>query len=51
MDSPPDPTMPIRDPTAWMDDLSVHVDDETILDTAAQLEPEVLFRGSRPLLC
>lgn len=50
MDSPSHPTMPIRDPTAWMDDLSVHVDDETILDTAAQLEPEVLFRGSRPLL-
>jgi Flp pilus assembly protein TadD len=42
--------MPIKDPTAWMDDLSVHVDDETILDTAAQLEPEVRFNGSKATL-
>src|SRR4051812_36323195 len=47
---PTPPTMPIKDPTAWMDDLSVHVDDETILETAAQLEPEVLFSGSKTVL-
>ena len=42
--------MQIKDPTEWMEDLSVHVDDETILQTAAQLEPEVLFRGSKATL-
>ena len=41
--------MPIKDPTAWMDDLSVWIDDEEIEETAAQLEPELLFHGSKPL--
>src|SRR5690349_13732548 len=32
-----------------MDDLSVWIDDEEIEETAAQLEPELLFHGSKPL--
>jgi len=39
--------MALQDPTAWLDDLNVHVDDEEIASTAALWEPELLYRGSR----
>jgi len=42
--------MPIKDPTAWMDDLSVHVDDDEVLESAARLESEVFFEGSKAML-
>ena len=41
--------MRIKDPTEWMDDLTVFVDDEEIAETAALLEPDVLYRGSKPV--
>jgi Flp pilus assembly protein TadD len=37
----------IEDPTAWMDDLSVQLDDDAILSSAGPMEAELLFRGSR----
>ena len=40
--------MRIKDPTEWMDDLTVFVEDEEIAETAALLEPDVLYRGSKP---
>ena len=39
--------MPLQDPTAWMDDLSVQLDDDEILSTAGPMEAELLYRGSR----
>ena len=39
--------MRIKDPTAWMDDLTIFVDDEEIATTAAMLEPDLLYRGSK----
>ncbi|GLC26818.1 tetratricopeptide repeat protein [Roseisolibacter agri] len=39
--------MPLQDPTAWMDDLNVYLDDEEVASTAALWEPELLYRGSR----
>jgi tetratricopeptide (TPR) repeat protein len=39
--------MPLKDPTEWFDDLSVHIDDEELLEQAAALEPTVLHEGSR----
>ena len=38
--------MRLRDPTAWLEDLTIFVDDKEIAETAALLEPDVLFRGS-----
>jgi Flp pilus assembly protein TadD len=37
----------IRDPTDWFDDLSVHLDDEDIVSTAAALEPTLVYAGSK----
>ena len=37
----------MKDPTAWFEDLSVHIDDEDLLEQAAALEPTVLHGGSR----
>jgi len=37
----------MRDPTAWFDDLSVHIDDEELIEQAEALEPVLLHRGSR----
>ena len=31
--------MALKDPTAWMDDLAVYMDDEDIANTAATVEP------------
>ena len=31
--------MPLTDPTGWYDDLSVHIDDEELIEQAAALEP------------
>jgi hypothetical protein len=38
--------MRLNDPTAWMEDFTVFVDDEEIRETAALLEPDLLYRGS-----
>ena len=37
----------MKDPTAWMEDLNVHLDDETMTSMAAQQEPTANFAGSR----
>jgi Flp pilus assembly protein TadD len=37
----------LKDPTAWMEDLTVFVEDEEIRETAALLEPDLIYRGSR----
>lgn len=37
----------MKDPTAWMEDLNVHLDDETMWSMAAQQEPTANFAGSR----
>ena len=39
--------MQVKDPTEWFDDLSVHIDDEELLEQAAALEPTLLHGGSR----
>ena len=39
--------MRIKDPTAWMEDLTVFVEDEEIAETAALWEPDLLYRGSK----
>jgi tetratricopeptide (TPR) repeat protein len=39
--------MASRDPAEWFDDLSVHIDDEELLEEAASLEPTLLHDGSR----
>src|SRR5687768_11399492 len=39
--------MRVKDPTAWMDDLTVFVSDEEITETAALLEPDLLHSGSK----
>ena len=39
--------MPLKDPTAWMEDLTVFVDDEEITGTAALLEPDLVYSGSK----
>ena len=39
--------MPLKDPTQWFDDLSVHIDDEELIEQAAALEPTLLHGGSR----
>lgn len=37
----------MKDPTAWFEDLSVHVEDEELLEQAEALEPTLLHGGSR----
>jgi tetratricopeptide (TPR) repeat protein len=37
----------IKDPTEWMNDLTVFVDDEEIEGTAALLEPDLVYGGSK----
>ena len=37
----------MKDPMAWFEDLTVHVDDEELLEQAAALEPTLLHGGSR----
>jgi Flp pilus assembly protein TadD len=37
----------IKDPTDWFEDLTVHVDDEEIVSTAAALEPTLVYAGSK----
>jgi len=37
----------MKDPMVWMQDLSVHIDDEDLLQQAAALEPTVFYSGSR----
>ena len=37
----------MKDPMAWFDDLSVHIEDEELLEQAAALEPTLLHGGSR----
>jgi Flp pilus assembly protein TadD len=39
--------MEFRDPTAWFDDLNVHIDDEELLEHAALLEPRLIHNRSR----
>ena len=39
--------MPLQDLTDWFDDLSVHIEDEELLEQAAALEPTLLHGGSR----
>ena len=39
--------MLLKDPTAWMEDLTVFVDDEEITGTAALLEPDLVYSGSK----
>jgi len=39
--------MQLKDPTEWFDDLSVHLDDEELLEQAAALEPTLLHGDSR----
>jgi Flp pilus assembly protein TadD len=37
----------VKDPTAWMEDLSVYLDDDDIVETAAAMEPTLLYGGSK----
>ncbi len=39
--------MPLKDPTEWFDDLSVHINDEELIEQARALEPTLLHVGSR----
>jgi Flp pilus assembly protein TadD len=39
--------MQFRDPTEWFNDLSVHIDDEELIEEAKALEPTLLHHGSR----
>src|SRR4051812_14524606 len=39
--------MPLKDPTEWFEDLSVHIDDVELMEQAAALEPTLLHDGSR----
>jgi tetratricopeptide (TPR) repeat protein len=39
--------MPLKDPTEWFEDLSVHIDDDELIEQAAALEPTLLHDGSR----
>ena len=41
--------MELKDPTAWMDDLDVYMDDDDIAGTAATIEPTLVFGGSKTL--
>jgi Flp pilus assembly protein TadD len=37
----------VKDPTAWFDDLTVHLDDESLAETAAAMEPTLVYSGSK----
>ena len=37
----------MKDPTAWMDDLAFYMDDRSLAETAATIEPTLLYRGSK----
>ena len=39
--------MQLKDPTEWFDDLSVHIDDEELIEQAAALESTMLPEGGR----
>jgi Flp pilus assembly protein TadD len=39
--------MPLKDPTEWMEDLTVFLDDDEITELAAQLELGLMYRGSK----
>ena len=39
--------MPSQDPADWFDDVNVHVDDEELLEYAAELESTLRQGGSR----
>jgi tetratricopeptide (TPR) repeat protein len=39
--------MPLKEPTEWFDDLSVHINDEELIEQARALEPTLLHGGSR----
>jgi hypothetical protein len=39
--------MRLKDPTEWMDDLTVFLDDKTLAETAAALEPTLVYGGSK----
>ena len=39
--------MRVKDPTEWMKDLTLFVDDEEIQGTAEQLEPDLVYGGSK----
>jgi len=39
--------MALKDPTAWMEDLTVFMDDEEIAETAAAMEPTLVYGGSK----
>jgi tetratricopeptide (TPR) repeat protein len=39
--------MQLKDPTEWFNDLSVHIDDEELIEQAAALEPTLLHGDSR----
>jgi hypothetical protein len=37
----------MKDPTEWMNDLSFYMDDRNVADTAATIEPTLLYGGSK----
>jgi len=37
----------IKDPTAWVEDLNVYVDDEEVAETEALLKPDLIYSGSK----
>jgi hypothetical protein len=37
----------MKDPTDWIEDLGVYMDDETLSETAAAMEPTLLYSGSK----
>ena len=39
--------MRIKDPTAWIDDFNVFLDDEEVTETAALHEPNLVYSGSK----
>ena len=39
--------MRLKDPTEWIEDLTVFLEDEEVARTAELMEPELLFRGSK----
>jgi tetratricopeptide (TPR) repeat protein len=39
--------MPLKDPTEWFNDLSVHIDDEELIEQAAAMEPTLVYGDSR----
>ena len=37
----------MKDPTEWMNDLTFYMDDDSVADTAATIEPTLLYGGSK----